>query len=75
MWLHMSIYPRSEVMGHGKLPCLKYYNALMRKFILGLNIAKNTDYIEKGFKQKLFRIKFYTKKSMDTYVYINQEWS
>ncbi len=30
----------------------------MEKFILGLNIAKNTDYNEKCFKQKLRRIKF-----------------
>ncbi len=33
-----------------------------------MNDAKNTDYIEKCFKQKLFRIKFYTKKSVGAYV-------
>ncbi len=34
----------------------------MRKFTLQLNAAKNTNYIEKCFKQKLFRTKFPTKK-------------
>ncbi len=34
----------------------------MRKFIFGLN-AKDTDYIEKCFKQKLHRIKFPKKLS------------
>ncbi len=47
----------------------------MRNFTLRLNAAKNTDYIEKCFKQKLFRIKFPTKKSVDTYVYPLTEWS
>ncbi len=34
----------------------------MRKFTLGLNAAKTTDYTEKYFKQKLRRIEFPTKK-------------
>ncbi len=34
----------------------------MGKFTLVLNTAKNTDYIEKCFKQKLHRIKFPKKK-------------
>ncbi len=33
------------------------------RLTLGLNIAKNTDYIKKSVKQKLFRIKFQTKNS------------
>ncbi len=43
---------------------LAYYNVLKResKFILVLNAAKNTDYMEKCFKQKLHRIEFLTKK-------------
>ncbi len=39
------------------------------------NTAKNTDYIKKCFKHKLFRIKFPTKKSMEAYLYLFQEWS
>ncbi len=39
------------------------------------NVAKNTDYIKKWFKQKLFRIKFTTKNSVDAYLYLPQEWS
>ncbi len=38
----------------------------MRKFILWLEAAKNTDYIEKCFKQNLHRIKFPKKKSLRT---------
>ncbi len=43
----------------------------MRKFTSGLNAAKNTEYIEKCFEQKLFRIKFPTKKSVGAYVYLH----
>ncbi len=32
--------------------------------------AKNTDYINKLFKQKLLRIKWTTKNSLDTYLYL-----
>ncbi len=39
----------------------------MRKFTLELNAAKNTDYMEKCFKQKLYRIKFATENSVDAY--------
>ncbi len=47
------------------LPFLKYYNAQERGriFTLMLNTAKDTDYIEKLFKQKLRKIKFFTKFS------------
>ncbi len=38
----------------------------MRKFTLELKAAKNIDYIEKCFKQKLHRIKFATKNSVNT---------
>ncbi len=47
----------------------------MEKFILELNAAKNIDYIEKYFKQKLHSIKFTTKNSVDTYLYLFLEWS
>ncbi len=48
------------------LPFLKYYNALEwgSKFTIGLNTAKNIDYIEKCFKRKLRRIKFPTKNKL-----------
>ncbi len=48
------------------VPCLKYYNTLEweSRFTLGLNAAKNVDYIEKWFKQKLRKIKFPTKNSV-----------
>ncbi len=35
---------------------------------LGLNAAKNTDYLKKGFKQKLFIIKYPKKNSVDAYL-------
>ncbi len=47
----------------------------MRKFNLPLNAAKNTDYVEKWFKQKLFGIKFPTKKAVGAYVYLLKEWN
>ncbi len=47
----------------------------MRKFTLELNTAKNIDYIEKCFKQKLHGIKFLTKNSVNTYLYLPLEWS
>ncbi len=40
----------------------------MRKFTLGLQTAKNTDYIKKCFKQNLGRIKFPKKYSVDAYL-------
>ncbi len=42
-------------------------------FTLGLNAAKNTDYIKKV--EKLFRMKFPTKNSVDAYPYLLREWS
>ncbi len=47
----------------------------MGKFTLRLNTAKNTDYIEKCFKQKLCRIKFPKKKLEAAYLYLPQKWS
>ncbi len=47
----------------------------MRKFFLGLNAVKNTDYVEKCVKRKLFRIKFSSKKLMGAYVYLPHEWN
>ncbi len=57
------------------------YDVLEResRFTLGTKVAKNTDYSKKKkkkcFKQKLFRIKFPTKNSVDTCLYLPQEWS
>ncbi len=45
----------------------------MGKFTLGLNTARNTDYIEKCFEQKLRKIKFPKKNSLDTYLYLAQD--
>ncbi len=44
----MSISPRSGARGLQRLICLKYYNALKweMRFALGLNAAKNSDYIK-----------------------------
>ncbi len=39
----------------------------MRKFTSWLNAAKNSDNIEKYFKQRLYRIKFPAKNSMGAY--------
>ncbi len=73
----MSIFPRSGARVLKGLKWLKYYNLQKRQitFTLGLNAAKNTDYMEKRFKLKLFRIKFSTKKSVGAYVYLPPEWS
>ncbi len=59
------------------LSFLKYYNTLEweSRFPLGLNVGKNTDYIKKSFKQKLFKIKFSIKNSVDAYLYLSQECS
>ncbi len=53
----MSIHPQSGVRGLQRLSCWS-------RITLGLNAAKIIDYIEKRFRQKLFRIKFSTKNSL-----------
>ncbi len=45
------------------------------RFILELKVAKNSEFIKKCLKQKLFEIKFPTKNSVDAYLYLGQEWS
>ncbi len=45
------------------------------RFTLGLNAAKNTNYMMKNFKLKLLKIKFSKKKFVDAYVYLPQEWN
>ncbi len=45
------------------------------RFILGLNASKNTDYIKKCSKQKLFRSNFATKNLAGANLYLHQEWS
>ncbi len=42
---------------------------------LGLNAAKIIDYIEKCFKQKLYRIEFPVKNLVEADFYLLQEWS
>ncbi len=62
--------------GFQRLPFLKYYNVPKweNKFTLGLKTARNTNYIKNCFKQKLLRLKFPTKNSVDAYLYLSQEW-
>ncbi len=73
--MHISISPGSGAWDLQRLPFLKYYNVLEweSRFTFGLNAAKNTDYIKISFKQKVFRIKFPTKISVDAYLYLPQE--
>ncbi len=73
----MSISPGSEASELQRLTCLRYYNVQQweNKFTLGLDAAKINNYIEKGFKHKLLRIKFPTKNSAGARVYFPQEWS
>ncbi len=59
-----------ELEGSKDLRFWNYYNALK-----GSNAAKNIDYIEKYFKQKLRKIKFLTKNSVEAYLYLTLEWS
>ncbi len=47
----------------------------MKKFTLEPNAVKNIDYIEKYFKQKLYKIKFVAKNSLSAYLYLPPEWS
>ncbi len=44
-------------------------------FTLGQNTPKSSNYIKKCFKQKLSKIKFFTKNSCDANLYLAQEWS
>ncbi len=46
---------------------------MVSRLTLGLNAAKNIDYIKKCFKQKLFRIKFPKRNSVDAYLYLFQD--
>ncbi len=68
-WKHISMYSRSGSWGFKNFAFLKYYNALEweSRLTFRLNNAKNTDCIEKYFKQKLHRIKFSTKNSVNAY--------
>ncbi len=64
-----------ELKASEDLSFLKYYNGQEweSRFTLALNTAKNIDYIEKCFKQKLNKIKFPAKNSLDAYLYLSQE--
>ncbi len=50
-WAHMSIFPSNEARGLQRLVRFKYYIVLKWKirFTLGIDAAKNTDYIKKFF--------------------------
>ncbi len=56
----MSSFSQSGARGLERLIWLKYYYVQKWQitFALGPNAAKNIDYEEKSFEQKLFRIKF-----------------
>ncbi len=73
----MSISPHSGARWIQRLPCLKYFNVLKRKnrLTLGLNAAKNNDYMKKSLKWKFLRIQFPTKNSVDAYIYLPLLWS
>ncbi len=49
-WAHVSIFPRSGATRLERLIWLKYYNVQKRQiiFTLGLNAAKNTDFMKKA---------------------------
>ncbi len=66
-WIYKSTSLRNEAKGLHRWSFLKYYNALEleSRFTSGLNAAKNTDYNKKSFEQKLFKIKFLTKNTVD----------
>ncbi len=55
----------------------KYYSVLEWEstFTLGQNTAKSSNYIEKCFTQKLSKIKFSPKNSIDANLYLPHEWS
>ncbi len=76
-WVHMSTFPRSGVRELQKLLSSKYYYVLKweSRFTLKLDAAKNMHYVKNFLKSQMFKIKFQTKKSVDTYVYRPQEWS
>ncbi len=75
-WVHMSISPKRGVKDLQRLISFKCYKVLKweSRFTLGLNAAKNTDYIKKSFKEKLFWIKFSIKNLVSAYVYLSSEW-
>ncbi len=59
--------PEVELEGSKNLPFLKYYNAEEWESVFTLgNTAKDTDYTKKKFKQRLHRIEFPIKNSMET---------
>ncbi len=52
-----------------------YHLKVKSRFTLGPNACKSTSYIKKCFKLKLSKIELSTKNSVDTYLYLPQEWS
>ncbi len=75
-WLPYSLKWWKKIKGWYTLPfLLKYCNALEweSKFILALNAAKNIDYIEKCFKQKLFMIRCKDNDSL-SFIMITNGW-
>ncbi len=68
-WTHISIYPRSGAWGLWRYHFLNNTQECESVFTLW-NTAKDIDYIEKQFKQKLRNIKFPTKNSVEAYLYL-----
>ncbi len=60
----MSIFACSGTMRAERLPCLKYYNVLKweNRLTLGLNTAKNTNYMKKKLEIKIVENSIYYKK-------------
>ncbi len=56
--------------GLQRLPILNYFNAMEweGRFAVRLKATKNTEDFKKCFKEKLFRIKFPTKNSLNAYL-------
>ncbi len=71
---HISIYPKSGARGSKDL---HFWNIIMRwteKVPFMAERLKNTVYIKKCFKQKLRKIKFPQKNSVNVYLYLLQEY-
>ncbi len=63
-----------ELRGAKHWPFFKYINALKweSRLTLELNAEKNTDCIEKCFKQKLYKIRIPAKNSVGAFLYFPQ---
>ncbi len=57
------------------MPGVQIFSKIRIFLELNLISVKSSDYIEKYFKQKLFKIKFSTKNLLNAYRYLTQKWS